>query len=121
MHRIGTTGRADKSGVAISMFTEKEKADLAQIESLMGIKIPRKKMPEEVEVSNVLTPDEEKTPGMKIIQVRQPKVADKGSAFHEKKNKNKKVPIKVSREDKKKLKLGKRYGTTHGGLGKKKK
>ncbi len=121
MHRIGRTGRADKSGIAISMFTEKEKGDLTQIESLMGIKIPRKKMPEAVEVSNVLTPDEEKTAGMKIIQVRQPKVADKGLAFHEKKNKNKKVPIKVSREDKKKLKLGKRYGTTHGGLGKKKK
>jgi ATP-dependent RNA helicase RhlE len=121
IHRIGRTGRADKKGVAISMFTETEKEQMMAIEALMGKKISIAKMPDEVEVSTILTSEEEKKPGMKIIQVRQPKVADRGLAFHDKKNKNKKVPIKVSREDKKRLKLGKRYGTTHGGLGKKKK
>jgi len=120
IHRIGRTGRADKKGVAISMFTETEKEQMMAIEALMGKKISIAKMPDEVEVSTILTSEEEKKPGMKIIQVRQPKVADRGLAFHDKKNKNKKVPIKVSREDKKRLKLGKRYGTTHGGLGKKK-
>jgi len=119
MHRIGRTGRAQKTGVAITFFTEKEIENLSKIEQLMGIKITQKKMPAQVEISKILTPDEEEHATVKVIQLKQKKVEERGLAFHEKKEKNKKVPIKVSREDKMRLKLGKRYGTTHGGLGKK--
>lgn len=119
IHRIGRTGRAKKTGVAITFCTDLENQNLSKIEELMGIKIPQQEMPAEVEVSKVLTPDEEDNITVKVIQLKQKKVDERGPAFHEKKEKNKKVPIKVSREDKLRLKLGKRYGTTHGGLGKK--
>ncbi|MFM7729883.1 MAG: hypothetical protein ACKO6L_02475, partial [Flavobacteriales bacterium] len=38
-----------------------------------------------------------------------------GGAFHEKLNKNKKVPMKVTRADRMKAKYGKRYDANHGG------
>ncbi len=113
MHRIGRTGRAEKKGKAITMIAPSEKEDQEKIEALMGMKIPMAEMPEEVEISNVLTPEEELTPGMKFIEVRRKKDPEKGDSFHEKKEKNKKVPIKVTHIDKKKLKYGKSYGTTH--------
>jgi hypothetical protein len=46
------------------------------------------------------------------IKVKAPKL-DGGGAFHEKLDKNKKVPIKVSRADKMKAKYGKRYEGGH--------
>ena len=113
MHRIGRTGRAEKKGKAITMIAPSEKEDQEKIEALMGIKIPMMLMPEEVEISKLLTPDEELTPGMKFIEVKRRKDPEKGDSFHEKKEKNKKVPIKVTHIDKKKLKYGKSYGTTH--------
>ncbi len=113
MHRIGRTGRAEKKGKAITMIAPSEKEDQEKIEELMGIKIPMMLMPEEVEISKLLTPDEELTPGMKFIEVKRRKDPEKGDSFHEKKEKNKKVPIKVTHIDKKKLKYGKSYGTTH--------
>jgi ATP-dependent RNA helicase RhlE len=116
MHRVGRTGRANNAGVAITLYSEGEKSNLEAIEALMGIKIPVRPMPEGVEVSTMLIPDEEaNTPGMKFIKVKQPKVENKGAAFHEKKDKNKKVPIKVTRADKMKLKYGKNYSSQHGG------
>jgi ATP-dependent RNA helicase RhlE len=113
VHRIGRTGRAESSGVALSMYAEREQPFLEAIEQLMKKSIERIEMPFDVEVSNILTPDEERTPGMKIIQVRKPKTETKGKAFHEKKEKNKKVPIKVTREDKMRAKYGKQYSSSH--------
>lgn len=114
IHRIGRTGRANKKGMAITFITESEKERIGKIEILMGIKIPMKTMLAEVEVSNILTPDEQSTPGLKTIKIKQPKTPEGGKSFHEKLQKNKKVPIKVSRTEKKKIKYGKSYGTTHG-------
>jgi ATP-dependent RNA helicase RhlE len=85
------------------------------VEELMQKQVTVLPIPEGVEISKVLIPDEEQRPSMKIIQVRQPKVENKGAAFHEKLEKNKKVPIKVTREDKKKLKYGKNYQAGAGG------
>lgn len=113
LHRIGRTGRAEKKGKAITMIAPSEKEDQEKIEVLMGIKIPMQLMPEEVAISKLLTPEEELSPGMKFIEVKRRKDPDKGDSFHEKKEKNKKVPIKVTHIDKKKLKYGKSYGTTH--------
>ncbi len=109
MHRIGRTGRADKKGIAITFITKADKENKTKVEELMGKKIPMKKMPEEVVISTVLTLDEQPKINMKTIEIRQPKVVAKGKARQEKKDKNKKVNIKVSRSDAKKKKYGKSY------------
>jgi ATP-dependent RNA helicase RhlE len=44
VHRIGRTARAGKSGIAISFCDGEERAYLRDIEKLIGISIPRKKM-----------------------------------------------------------------------------
>src|SRR5690606_13838774 len=69
--------------------TEAEKGYKTAIEELMGQEIPELKFPAEVEISKELTPEErpkevEINTGAKIK-------ASKNSAFHEKKEKNKKV------------------------------
>ncbi|MBL0048835.1 MAG: DEAD/DEAH box helicase [Bacteroidetes bacterium] len=109
IHRIGRTGRADKKGISITFITAKDLENKAKVEALMGIEIPMQEMPSEVEVSTFLTPEEMPQISMKIIEVKKPKVIPKGKSHHEKLDKNKKVNIKVSREDAKKKKYGKRY------------
>ncbi len=51
MHRIGRTGRAGKTGVAISFVSREEERTLADIEKLIGQKLKRIMMPG-YEVSN---------------------------------------------------------------------
>jgi ATP-dependent RNA helicase RhlE len=113
MHRIGRTGRAGKKGIAITFVSDADKENKIAVETLMGRKIAMKKMPDEIEISDVLIPEEIPVVNMKIIEVRRPKQVAKGKSHHEKKDKNKKVNIKISREDKKKLKYGKRYSKEH--------
>ncbi len=109
MHRIGRTGRADKKGIAITFITEADKENKAKVEALMGKKISMKKMPVEVDVSKILTFDEQPKVNMKTIEIKRPKVIAKGTSHHEKIDKNKKVNKKVSRADAKKIKYGKSY------------
>ncbi len=109
MHRIGRTGRADKKGAAITFINESDKEHKLKVEALMGRKVPMKKMPEMVEVSKVLMQDEIPVINMKIIEIRRPKAEARGKSHHEKSEKNKKVNVKVTREDQKKKKYGKRY------------
>ena len=75
----------------------------------MDSKIPLFNMPEEVDISHTLTPEEQPTVKMKILEVKKRKTEPKGKSFHEKKDKNKKVNVKLSREDKKKIKYGRKY------------
>ncbi len=44
IHRIGRTGRAGISGIAISLVSHDEKASLSAIEKLLGQKIPRQEV-----------------------------------------------------------------------------
>ena len=108
IHRIGRTGRAERRGISISFSTKKEMDSLAGIEALMKYNIPLTEFPEEVEVSEVLIDSELPVYKMKNIEVRRrdAKVVSEG-AFHEKKDKNKKVNNKVRYEDKMKAKYGK--------------
>ncbi len=99
MHRIGRTGRADKKGISITFITEKEKEYQAKIESLMNYRIPILSLPEDLEISEVLTEDEQPKVRMKEIQIKLPKREDSGPAFHEKSAKNKKVNAKVKHSD----------------------
>ncbi|GHA29338.1 DEAD/DEAH box helicase [Salinimicrobium marinum] len=112
MHRIGRTGRAEKQGYSILLTTPNEQEGLGKIESLMKMEIPKKTLPEEVEISKELIP-EEQPKGMEINNPS--KFTDEdapGPAFHEKKEKNKKVNLGGSykREVKKKYKKPKTRG-----------
>ncbi len=107
IHRIGRTGRADKNGISITFVTEKEKEQLAGIESLMNYAIPVLPLPADLEISDVLTEDELPKIRMKEIQIKRPKIEEGGGAFHEKLAKNKKVNIKIKHSDKMMMKYGK--------------
>jgi ATP-dependent RNA helicase RhlE len=111
VHRIGRTGRAQRAGVAISMAAPYEAESLQEIEQLIGSRIPRMEWPVQVELSKEVLP-EETDRGSNPIKVKAPKL-DGGGAFHEKLDKNKKVPIKVTRADKMKAKYGKNYQGGH--------
>jgi ATP-dependent RNA helicase RhlE len=108
IHRIGRTGRADKKGNAISFAKDAEIDSLAAIEKLMKYNIPIQDFPEEVTISDVLIESEMPQYKMKNIEVRRRDAAPSSEgAFHEKKDKNKKVNQKVRYEEKMKLKYKK--------------
>ena len=107
IHRIGRTGRADKKGVALAFITKNDTEMRKKIESLMGVKISVMKMPEEVEISTELTPDEMPQVIMKNVLVKVTASEERGAAFHEKKAKNKKVNMKIRRAEAMKIKYGK--------------
>lgn len=107
IHRIGRTGRADKKGVALAFITKNDAELRKEIEQLMGCKISIMKMPEEVEVSSELTEHEIPQVKMKNTLIRIPKKEEGGEAFHEKKDKNKKVNMKVRRAESMKIKYKK--------------
>ncbi|MCL4641162.1 MULTISPECIES: DEAD/DEAH box helicase [Olivibacter] len=90
VHRIGRTGRATKSGIAISMCTPAEAYYIAKIEKLIRQQIPVFELPAEVLIEK--TPFEEKQAQAREIdmQKRKENPEFKG-AFHEKKAANKKV------------------------------
>ncbi|MBP2834209.1 DEAD/DEAH box helicase [Aquimarina sp. U1-2] len=110
MHRIGRTGRAQKQGIAIVLTTEKEREYLREIETLMEMKIEQLAFPDTVETATELTPEEQP----KVKEIYNPNKHDDeiGPAFHEKKEKNKKVNLggRYKREIKKKYKKPKTKG-----------
>lgn len=108
IHRIGRTGRADKKGIAISFATEKELPLLQDIEAMMKYEVPEVALPEDLEISDVLTQDEMPKVIVKEIKLKVPKVENVGAAFHEKKAKNRKVNVKISHADKMMKKYGKK-------------
>lgn len=91
MHRIGRTGRADRKGQSILFATEKELGAVAAIEDLMQYAIPEIELPAALPVNTELTEDEKPVVFVKEIQIRVPKVEDRGLAFHPKSAKNSKV------------------------------
>jgi ATP-dependent RNA helicase RhlE len=107
IHRIGRTGRADKLGKSISFCTSQEEVYLMAIESLMKYAIPLKDFPVEVEISDILIDDEIPKIKMKNIVVPRSAKIEESGAFHEKKDKNKKVNQPIRRAEKMKLKYKK--------------
>ncbi len=104
IHRIGRTGRADKKGISITFITAKEVEYQNAIEELMNYKIPIAPLPEDLVISDVLTYDEIPKVQMKNIQIKTPKRELSGPSFHEKLDKNKKVNVRVSRQEKNAIK-----------------
>nr|WP_295865860.1 DEAD/DEAH box helicase [uncultured Chitinophaga sp.] len=107
IHRIGRTGRADKKGIAILLTKDQETEELAAIEGLMNYSIPERPLPEDLEISDVLTEDEKPKVFMRNTLVKAPKREDAGPAFHQKLAKNMKTNQKVSHKEKMMLKYGK--------------
>jgi ATP-dependent RNA helicase RhlE len=107
IHRIGRTGRAERKGISITFITEKEREYQEAIEALMGYKIPILPLPDDLEISDVLTEDEKPKVRMKELNAKLPKLEERGAAFHEKLAKNKKVNVKVRHADKMMAKYGK--------------
>jgi len=107
IHRIGRTGRADKKGESIIFITEKDEEKISNIEAFMSMSIPLKSVPDSVEISTEYIDEEIQKIRMKNIQLKIPKKEDSGAAFHEKKDKNKKVNQHIRRGDAHKLKYGK--------------
>lgn len=92
IHRIGRTGRADKTGIAISFITKLNLPMQKEIETLMKKKLEILEMPEAVEISENLTQDEKPVTRDKSLK-KIPKHITPTGAFHEKKDKNKKVNL----------------------------
>ena len=92
IHRIGRTGRADKTGIAISFITKLNLPMQKEIETLMKKKLEILDMPESVEISENLTQDEKPVTRDKSLK-KIPKHITPTGAFHEKKDKNKKVNL----------------------------
>ncbi|ROI14219.1 DEAD/DEAH box helicase [Epilithonimonas hominis] len=91
IHRIGRTGRADKDGIAVTFYTKKEEAQLLDIELLMDKEIAKSTFPEEVTISKVKIASEQDEVKMKFLTTA--KLNEGESAFHEKKDKNKKINL----------------------------
>ncbi len=91
IHRIGRTGRADAEGIAIAFVEEKDEAIWASIQKLMKKEVRLEPMPAEVQESErLLESEKEVLPGMMVNKAPRP-VSRKGTAFHDKKDKNKKT------------------------------
>lgn len=90
IHRIGRTGRAGSGGAAIAFINEAEQDMQQQVEILMKRTIPMEEIPEEVEISQIYTP-EERPKLYDIDYLKTPRKNLTGSAFHEKSEKNKQV------------------------------
>ncbi len=92
IHRIGRTGRADKSGIAISFISPKEEEIQIEAELLMNKEIIFKNLPDSLVISErLLEFEKDKKKQMKFLMKR-PKL-EGGAAFHEKSEKNKKVNL----------------------------
>ncbi|MCE7994171.1 MAG: DEAD/DEAH box helicase [Roseivirga sp.] len=84
VHRIGRTGRANNTGVAITFANEAEMIHVGRIEEIIRKPIPRKEMPEKVVVEK--TPFEEKQLiAREIDLIKRKENPDFKGAFHEKK------------------------------------
>ncbi|MCR9062573.1 MAG: DEAD/DEAH box helicase [Cytophagales bacterium] len=87
VHRIGRTGRANLSGVAITFMTPSEAYHVKKIEKVIRTEIPRKPIPSEVNIPE--TPFEESQEMLRAIDDQRKKEdPDFKGAFHEKKAKN---------------------------------
>jgi len=93
MHRIGRTGRAEKTGIAITFVNEMEMKTFAEIEAFMNRIISERTLPPDLTISNIFTDEERPVLFDKDYIGKPTGIADSQGAFHEKKEKNKKVNL----------------------------
>lgn len=93
IHRIGRTGRAEKTGIAITFANEPELKLLSEIERFINRYLEEKPLPADLPISNVFTDEEKPVLFDKDYLGKAPKLSELQGAFHEKKEKNKKVNL----------------------------
>ncbi len=91
IHRIGRTGRAEKAGIAITFVNEPEAKLLSDIEQFMNCTLEEKPLPADLKISNIFTDEERPVLFDKDYMGNANQINDSKGAFHEKKEKNKKV------------------------------
>ena len=97
VHRIGRTGRAWNSGIAITFVTKSDVYHINQIEKKIRMAIPVHQIPEWVEITE--TPFEENQNMEKEIDVQKKKEnPNYQGAFHEKKNYKTKQKVKQGKK-----------------------
>ncbi|MCF6361740.1 MAG: DEAD/DEAH box helicase [Cyclobacteriaceae bacterium] len=84
VHRIGRTGRAEKTGVAITFANEAELFHIANIEKLIRKPIPQKKLPKHIKIEES-TFDEQQDIARSIDHQKRKEDPTFKGAFHEKK------------------------------------
>ncbi|MEO0046173.1 MAG: ATP-dependent helicase RhlE [Bacteroidota bacterium] len=100
IHRIGRTGRADKSGIAISLISPREEEIMIEAELLMEKELKFLSLPAEVVIAERLLEFEKDKKKMKVI-LKTNKL-EGGASFHEKAKKNTKVNLGGPSKTKKK-------------------
>lgn len=91
IHRIGRTGRADKDGKSITFVTKKEEPLLLEIEVLMDKELTFIDFPSGVKIDPKKIAAEQEE--VKMKNAHTVKLEEGGGAFHEKKDKNKKINL----------------------------
>ena len=92
IHRTGRTGRAEKAGIAITFVNDVEMKYMAEIEKFMKIQLEEKPLPGGLKISSIFT-DEEKPVLFDKDYLGKAGIGDSQGAFHEKKEKNRKVNL----------------------------
>ena len=91
IHRIGRTGRADKEGSALSLIGPKEEELQIEAELLMQKELEGLPLPDGLKIEEKLLDFEKARHKVKQL-LKKPK-QEGGEAFHDKKDKNKKVNL----------------------------
>ena len=84
VHRIGRTGRALQVGKAITFVTKAEEYHIGRIEKIIGLKIPMKELPKEVEIAET-TFEEAQLMAREIDRQKRLDDPEFKGAFHKKK------------------------------------
>ena len=87
VHRIGRTGRAFQSGVAISFASAPEEYHIAEIEKIIREKIPVKKLPASVKIEKT-SPEEAHEMAREVDRQKRRLDPEFKGAFHERKGRS---------------------------------
>ena len=101
VHRIGRTGRAGKTGVAITLMSQFEKAAFKAIQKQVNANVTPVLLPPDVEINEELSTEELPVRRDKNLGKAKTAAFSGGGAFHEKKDKNKKVQLGGKRRQEK--------------------
>lgn len=93
IHRIGRTGRADMDGASVTFISDAERPNQELIEALMEKPIPVLPLPDDNLISTILTEEEKEATYSGKNYMPNPTLLRSQGAFHEKKDKNKKVNL----------------------------
>ncbi|MDP5075507.1 MAG: DEAD/DEAH box helicase, partial [Flavobacteriales bacterium] len=99
VHRIGRTGRAFKTGVAISFVDQSEEYHLTNIQKIIRQTIPVFEIPEVVHIEKT-EPEEKQEQAREIDRQKRLDDPDFKGAFHEKKSLQAKMKFKQERDKK---------------------